>query len=213
MSRNSIIVPEGIPFISVPAVFAVTSWLAGYPLSATILTLVTAFVLWFFRNPERETPDAPGLVVSPADGKVIFVGEAEEADLLKGRAKKICIFMNVFNVHVNRNPCSGTVEEIRYYKGKFLVASLDKASSDNERNAVLVRTGDGKKVLTIQIAGLVARRIVCWLKEGMTVTRGERFGLIRFGSRLDVFLPLESTVSVKVGDKTRAGETPLGVLH
>jgi phosphatidylserine decarboxylase len=213
MSRNSIIVPEGIPFVAVPAVFAVTSWLAGYPLSATILTLITAFVLWFFRNPERETPDAPGLVVSPADGKVIFVGEAEEADLLKGRAKKICIFMNVFNVHVNRNPCSGTVEEIRYYKGKFLVASLDKASSDNERNAVLVRTGDGKKVLTIQIAGLVARRIVCWLKEGMTVTRGERFGLIRFGSRLDVFLPLESTVSVKVGDKTRAGETPLGVLH
>jgi len=213
MSRNSIIVPEGIPFIAIPAFFAVTTWLAGYPVSAVILALITVFVLCFFRNPERKTPDAPGLVVSPADGKVIFIGEAEEADLLQGRAKKISIFMNVFNVHVNRNPCSGTVEGIRYYKGKFLVASLDKASSDNERNAVLVRTGDGKQVLTIQIAGLVARRIVCWLKEGMTVTRGERFGLIRFGSRLDVFLPLESTVSVKVGDKTRAGETPLGVLH
>ena len=212
MSRNSIIVPEGIPFIAVPAVFALTSWFAGYPFSATILTLIAIFVLCFFRNPERKTPDAPGLVVSPADGKVIFVGEAEEADILKGRAKKISIFMSVFNVHVNRNPCSGTVEEIRYYKGKFLVASVDKASSDNERNAVLVRTDDGKKVLTIQIAGLVARRIVCWLKEGMTVTRGERFGLIRFGSRLDVFLPLESTISVKVGDVTRAGETPLGVL-
>jgi phosphatidylserine decarboxylase len=104
------------------------------------------------------------------------------------------------------------VEGIRYYKGKFLVASLDKASSDNERNAVLIRTEDGKKILTIQIAGLVARRIVCWLKEGMNVTRGERFGLIRFGSRLDVFLPLESAISVKVGDVTRAGETPLGVL-
>ncbi|NPU84595.1 MAG: phosphatidylserine decarboxylase family protein [Syntrophaceae bacterium] len=213
MSRNSIIVPEGIPFIAVPAVFAVTSWLAGYPVSATLLTLITAFVLWFFRNPERKTPETPGLVVSPADGKVIFVGEAEESDILKGRAKKICIFMNVFNVHVNRIPCSGTVEGIRYYKGKFLVASLDKASTDNERNAVLIRTDDGKKILTIQIAGLVARRIVCWLKEGMTVTRGERFGLIRFGSRLDVFLPVESTVSVKVGDVTRAGETPLGVLH
>lgn len=212
MSRNSIIVPEGIPFIAVPAVFALTSWFAGYPVSATILTLIAIFVLCFFRNPERKTPDAPGLVVSPADGKVIFVGEAEEADILKGRAKKISIFMSVFNVHVNRNPCSGTVEEIRYYKGKFLVASVDKASSDNERNAVLVRTDDGKKVLTIQIAGLVARRIVCWLKEGMTVTRGERFGLIRFGSRLDVFLPLESTISVKVGDVARAGETTLGVL-
>jgi phosphatidylserine decarboxylase len=213
MSRNSIIVPEGIPFIAIPAFFAVTSWLAGYPVSAAILALLTLFVLNFFRNPERTTPDAPGLVVSPADGKVIFVGEAEEADLYQGRAKKICIFMNVFNVHVNRIPCSGTVEAIRYYKGKFLVASLDKASSDNERNAFLIRTEDGKKVLTIQIAGLVARRIVCWLKEGMTVTRGERFGLIRFGSRLDVFLPLDATVSVKVGDKARAGETPLGVLH
>ncbi len=212
MNRNSIIVPEGIPFIAIPAFFALTSWFAGYPVSATILTLVTVFVLCFFRNPERTTPDTPGLVVSPADGKVIFVGEAEEADLFQGRAKKISIFMSVFNVHVNRNPCSGTVEGIRYYKGKFLVASVDKASSDNERNAVLVRTEDGQKVLTIQIAGLVARRIVCWLKEGMTVTRGERFGLIRFGSRLDVFLPLESTVSVKVGDKTRAGETPLGVM-
>jgi len=213
MSRNSIIVPEGIPFIAVPAFFAVTSWLAGYPVSATILALVTAFVLWFFRNPERRPPEMPGVVVSPADGKVIFVGEAEEADILQGRAKKICIFMNVFNVHVNRIPYSGTVEHIRYYKGKFLVASLDKASSDNERNAVLIRTEDGRKILTIQIAGLVARRIVCWLEEGMTVTRGERFGLIRFGSRLDVFLPLDSTVSVKVGDVTRAGETPLGVLH
>lgn len=212
MSRNSIIVPEGIPFIAVPAFFALTSWFAGYPVSTTILVLITLFVLWFFRNPERKTPDAAGLVISPADGKVIFIGEAEEADILQGRAKKISIFMNVFNVHVNRAPCSGTVEQIRYYKGKFLVASLDKASSDNERNAVLIRTEDGKKVLTIQIAGLVARRIVCWLNEGMTVTRGERFGLIRFGSRLDVFLPLESTISVKVGDVTRAGETPLGVL-
>jgi phosphatidylserine decarboxylase len=212
MNRNSIIVPEGVPFIAVPAFFALTSWFAGFPVSAAILTLIAFFVLWFFRNPERNTPDAPGLVVSPADGKVIFVGEAEEADVLQGRAKKICIFMNVFNVHVNRIPCSGSVEKIRYYKGKFLVASLDKASSDNERNAFLIQTGDGQKVLTIQIAGLVARRIVCWLKEGMTVTRGERFGLIRFGSRLDVFLPLESTVSVKVGDKTRAGETPLGVM-
>ena len=213
MNRNSIIVPEGIPFIAVPAFFALTSWFAGFPVSAAFLTLIAFFVLWFFRNPERKTPDAPGLVVSPADGKVIFVGEAEEADVLQGRAKKICIFMNVFNVHVNRIPCSGTVEKIRYYEGKFLVASLDKASSDNERNAFLIRTGDGQKVLTIQIAGLVARRIVCWLKEGMTVTRGERFGLIRFGSRLDVFLPLESTISVKVGDVTRAGETPLGVLQ
>ncbi len=212
MSRNSIIVPEGIPFIAVPAFFALTSWFAGYPVSATILALITLFVLWFFRNPERKTPDAAGLVISPADGKVIFIGEAEEADILQGRARKISIFMNVFNVHVNRAPCSGTVEQIRYYKGKFLVASLDKASSDNERNAVLIRTEDGKKILTIQIAGLVARRIVCWLNEGMTVTRGERFGLIRFGSRLDVFMPLESTISVKVGDVTRAGETPLGVL-
>lgn len=118
--------------------------------------------------------------------------------------------MNVFNVHVNRAPCSGVIESIRYKKGSFLSADKDSASEQNEKNALLIRTGEGRKLVTVQVAGLVARRIVCWLKEGMEVRKGERFGMIRFGSRLDVFLPRDASVSVKIGDTVRAGETPIG---
>jgi phosphatidylserine decarboxylase len=120
--------------------------------------------------------------------------------------------MNIFNVHVNRLPCSGTVKMIRYNKGGFSPANLDKASFLNEQNAVLIETDKGKQILTVQIAGLIARRIVCWISEGMRVERGERFGLIRFGSRLDVYLPTEAKILVKVGDKVKAGETPIGDL-
>jgi phosphatidylserine decarboxylase len=125
---------------------------------------------------------------------------------------KISIFMNVFNVHVNRIPCSGEVSAIRYKPGKFLSANLDKASALNERNSVMIRTDDGREIMIVQIAGLIARRIVCWLKEGIKVKKGERFGLIRFGSRVEVFLPLGSTLLVKIGDKVKAGETPIGEL-
>ncbi|MEA1970849.1 MAG: phosphatidylserine decarboxylase, partial [Thermodesulfobacteriota bacterium] len=122
------------------------------------------------------------------------------------------IFMNIFNVHVNRAPCAGTVKKISYRKGKFFPANLDKASALNERNLVLIETVDGIQILTIQIAGIIARRIVCWVKEGLEVQKGERFGLIKFGSRLEVFMPLGSTIHVKVGDKVRAGETRIGYL-
>jgi phosphatidylserine decarboxylase len=120
--------------------------------------------------------------------------------------------MNVFNVHVNRIPCSGQIQTIAYHKGMFLTANLDKASDSNERNSIVIRTDDGRDIMAVQIAGLIARRIVCWIKEGMDVRKGERFGLIRFGSRLDVYLPLDSTITVKIGDRVRAGETPLGGL-
>ncbi|MEA3471128.1 MAG: phosphatidylserine decarboxylase, partial [Thermodesulfobacteriota bacterium] len=126
------------------------------------------------------------------------------------RYKKISIFMSVFNVHVNRMPCSGHVKDIRYRKGKFFSANLDKASEFNENNAVLIETTDGREILTIQIAGIIARRIVCWIEKGMEATMGERFGLIRFGSRLEVFMPLETEVLVKRKDKVRAGETRIG---
>ena len=125
---------------------------------------------------------------------------------------KISIFMNIFNVHVNRIPYSGRVRFIRYRSGKFLSANLDKASALNERNTVMVQTDDGREIMTVQIAGLIARRIVCWLREGMQVRKGDRFGLIRFGSRLEVFLPLGSAILVEVGDRVRAGETPIGEL-
>ena len=120
--------------------------------------------------------------------------------------------MNIFNVHVNRSPYSGRVRFIRYRSGKFLSANLDKASALNERNTVMVQTDDGREIMTVQIAGLIARRIVCWLREGMQVRKGDRFGLIRFGSRLEVFLPLGSAILVEVGDRVRAGETPIGEL-
>ncbi len=179
-------------------------WLAGF-LSAAAL-----FVLWFFRNPERDIPGDAKSVLSPADGRVLKVEEVDGNDMLNGRYKKISIFMSVFNVHVNRMPFSGQVRDIRYRKGKFFSANLDKASEFNESNSVLIETSDGKKILTIQIAGIIARRIVCWTDVGMEATRGERFGLIRFGSRLEVFVPLETDILVKRGDRVRAGETRIG---
>jgi phosphatidylserine decarboxylase len=177
-----------------------------------IFFIATCFVTWFFRNPEREFADGTNAVISPADGEIVKIEEGVQNDLLNGPAQKISVFMNVFNVHVNRMPYSGTVAAIEYNKGNFFSANLDKASKLNEKNSVLVDTDDGRKILTVQIAGLIARRIECWVKEDMHVRKGERFGMIRFGSRLEVFLPPDAVISVAIGDKVRAGETPIGWL-
>ena len=185
---------------------------AGYRGLGLVLLLLTLFVLWFFRNPQRKTPEKEKLVISPADGKVIRIEETASEEQPGKTCLKISIFMNVFNVHVNRIPYSGRVRFIRYRPGKFLSANLDKASALNERNTVMVQTDDGREIMTVQIVGLIARRIVCWLREGMQVRKGDRFGLIRFGSRLEVFLPLGSAILVEVGDRVRAGETPIGEL-
>ena len=185
---------------------------AGYRGLGLVLLLLTLFVLWFFRNPQRKTPEKENLVISPADGKVIRIEETASEEQPGKTCLKISIFMNIFNVHVNRIPYSGRVRFIRYRSGKFLSANLDKASALNERNTVMVQTDDGREIMTVQIAGLIARRIVCWLREGMQVRKGDRFGLIRFGSRLEVFLPLGSAILVEVGDRVRAGETPIGEL-
>ncbi len=182
----------------------------SFSVTAFLFLAMTIFVAWFFRNPERKLPDGDGYVTSPADGKIIKTDDVYITEPIEGKCKKISIFMNIFNVHVNRMPYSGTIKMIRYKKGRFFSANLDKASSLNENNAVLIETDNGKKILTIQIAGLIARRIVCWINEGMYMEKGERFGLIRFGSRLDVYLPLEANILVKVGDKVKAGETPIG---
>ena len=212
MNHNGYIAGEGFPFIIPLGIATLLAFLAGFKGISLVLLAVTLFVVWFFRNPQRNTPEKDGLVISPADGRVIRIEETT-SDEQPGRTfQKISIFMNVFNVHVNRIPCSGKVRFVRYREGKFLSANLDKASALNERNTVLLQTADGREIMTIQIAGLIARRIVCWLKEGMQVTRGERFGLIRFGSRVEVFLPLGSTILVRVGEKVRAGETPIGEL-
>jgi phosphatidylserine decarboxylase len=212
MNHNGFIAGEGFPFIIPLGVASLLAFLAGFKGISLVLLGMTLFVVWFFRNPQRNTPEKDGLVISPADGRVIRIEETTSNELPGKTFQKISIFMNVFNVHVNRIPCSGEVRFIRYREGKFLSANLDKASAQNERNTILLRTADGREIMTVQIAGLIARRIVCWLNEGMQVQRGERFGLIRFGSRVEVFLPLGSTILVKVGEKVRAGETPIGEL-
>jgi phosphatidylserine decarboxylase len=210
--HDSIIAREGYIFIGVSAFLTIVAFSFAPCWAAFILLLLTVFVIWFFRNPERRTPPGEKLVISPADGEVVKVEEIRDHELMTGPLRKISIFMNVFSVHVNRAPCTGRIEAIRYYEGKFLSANLDKASSDNERNGLVIRMDDGRAVGMIQIAGLVARRIVCWVNEGMTVEKGERFGLIRFGSRVDVLMPADTTVMVKPGDSVRAGETPIGGL-
>lgn len=210
--HRSLIISEGVPFIIPLGVVTVAAFIAGFTWIGVLILLATLFVIWFFRNPERTMPENPLQIISPADGRVIGVEEAASAECPGRSFLKISIFMNVFNVHVNRIPFSGEVVWIRYKPGKFLSANLDKASALNERNTVLIRTADGREIITVQIAGLIARRIVCWLKEGMKVTKGERFGLIRFGSRVELFLPTDSILLVKTGDKVRAGETPIGEL-
>jgi len=212
MSHKSFIAREGIPFIIPTAIGTMAALGLGWDIASVILGLLTVFIIWFFRNPERHTPVNPKYIISPADGRVIRIEEINNHELLEGPLKKISIFMNVFNVHVNRIPCDGKIEGIHYFKGRFLSANLDKASKDNERNAVLIRMADGRRIMAIQIAGLIARRIVCWIGEGMTVRKGERFGLIRFGSRLDVFMPQDTRILINLGDKVKAGETPLGEL-
>lgn len=171
---------------------------------AAPLWVALIFVLQFFRDPPRAIPDAPRLIVCPADGKVISVGVVEDP-YLKRRALRISVFMNVFNVHSNRMPVAGTVQEIWYHRGKFLNAALDKSSEQNERNAVWIRTGDDRDVVVVQVAGLIARRILCYVVPKQAVERGMRYGFIRFGSRVDVYLPAETRSRVGLGDRVKGG--------
>jgi phosphatidylserine decarboxylase len=212
MNHDSAIVREGLPFILPPAGGTAIALAAGAPVITGVLLLITLFVIWFFRNPDRSTPAGERLVISPADGKVIRIEEvgSEEGD--GKRLLKISIFMNVFNVHVNRIPYAGRIAAVRYRAGRFLSADLDKASEVNERNVLHIQTADQQDIMVAQIAGLIARRIVCWVTEGMTVDRGQRFGMIRFGSRVELYLPSGTTLRVRDGDKVMAGETIIGEM-
>jgi len=192
----------------VTAVFAVL----GLTFPALAGLVVTFCICCFFRDPERVVPNVKGAIVSPADGKVIEAGPTEDDRFDQGACQKISIFMSVLNVHVNRIPYEGKVTRIEYCPGKFFCASLDKASSDNERNAVFVETEQGKTICFVQIAGLIARRIISGLQVGDTVVRGRRFGMICFGSRLEVYLPEDAKIDVSVGDRVRAGMSVLGYL-
>lgn len=203
---------EGIPFIAVPAgVTLLTGWL-GWPIVACVGALATLFCAWFFRNPARVVPQGPKLVVAPGDGKVIAVEEEFEPRYLKERSIRLTIFLNVFDVHINRVPCDGMVEDVQYQPGLFLVASKPEATLRNEQNAMMIKTHEGMKVLCVQVAGLIARRIVCWISPRDRAIRGERYGLIRFGSRMDTFLPMGTKLRVVVGERVKGGETVLGEL-
>jgi len=212
LDHRGIIVKEGFPFIAALGIITILLAYFDFFAASACSFATTVFVAWFFRNPERKIPQGKGEVVSPADGKVIKIEKEKDSDLLPGAFVKVSIFMNVFNVHVNRMPCSGTVKLIRYKKGRFISANLDKASALNEQNALVITTDMKREIIVVQIAGLIARRIVCWVSEGMPVEKGERFGLIRFGSRLDVYLPPEVSIRVSIGDRVKAGETVLGDL-
>ncbi len=202
---------EGWPFIGPLALVTALFFAIGLRTPGYLFLVSTLFVLFFFRDPERAVPEKKGVVVSPADGKVIVVKDVFEPDYLKKDVKQISIFLSIFNVHVNRIPLGGKVDTVKYNPGKFLVASVDKASLENEQTAMLISAGKDK-ILVKQIAGLIARRIVCYAKAGDSVKTGERYGLIRFGSRVDVFLPKDAEIKVKVGDRVKGARDVIGVL-
>jgi phosphatidylserine decarboxylase len=205
--QHLFIAKQGFVSIAVLAALFLASALAGWQFVATVSLLATVLVVNFFRDPERTVPADPSAVVAPADGKIIFIGKVVEDRFIRRETLKISIFMNVFNVHVNRVPFSGEITNIHYEKGKFLVANLDKASRDNEHNAVVLRVASGDVMAFVQIAGLIARRIDCWVKPGDRVERGERFGMIRFGSRVDLYVPPTWRLAVAAGQHVRAGES------
>jgi len=214
-TKRPIIHPEGWKFA---AIFFVIS-VSVYPFFITLSVIgfmLTIFTLWFFRDPERNTPQDSNLIISSADGKVCLIDEAyppEELPIEPQKMKRICVFMNVFNVHVNRSPVQGNVDHIVYKEGKFLNASLDKASDKNERNSLVLNTQNGTKIIVVQIAGLIARRILGFISLNHNLDQGERFGLIRFGSRVDIYMPIDAILKCKVGDKVVAGESTLASFN
>ncbi len=212
LENQAPIAKEGYPFIAIGvAITVLCLGISGW-VSAIFPVLLTLFCVWFFRDPKRKVPQDDGQLVSPADGKVVDISRVEEDRFLNKPAIKVSIFLDVFNVHVNRVPTAGKIVDISYNKGKFLNAGVPKASLENEQNALIIETTSGKKIVCIQIAGLIARRIVCWTQKGDQMDRGERFGLIRFGSRVDLFLPTETEIQISVGDKVVGGETIVGLL-
>ncbi|MEW5888602.1 MAG: phosphatidylserine decarboxylase [Pseudomonadota bacterium] len=208
---HPIIAREGWPFLAASvAASLVVVWLAGWLWSAP-LWLWTLFVLQFFRDPPRPIPGNEKSVLSPADGRVLCVEKAFDP-YLQRETLKISVFMNVFNAHSNRSPVDGEVKQVWYHRGSFLNAALDKASAENERNALWLRTRTGHDVTCVQVAGLIARRILCYVKAGSTLARGQRYGFIRFGSRVDLYLPPETRVRAIIGEKVYASATIVAEL-
>lgn len=205
---HPIIAREGWPYLAgtIMVALLVSAWLGGWV--ALPFWLIAVFVLQFFRDPPRRVPTDPKAVLSPADGRIVAVEKTQDP-YAEREAIKISVFMNVFNVHSNRSPVDGEILKIQYFPGKFVNADLDKASVENERNALVIQGSNGKQLSCVQVAGLIARRILCYVKPGDGLARGQRYGFIRFGSRVDVYLPLDAAPKVAIGDKVYATETVL----
>jgi len=207
---HPLVAREGWPFlIAAVALAALVTWFFAW--WSVPLWLLALFILQFFRDPARELPEDPRAVVSPADGRIVEVGRARDPYVQRD-ALKISVFMNVFNVHSNRSPVDGVVKERWYFPGAFVNAALDKASLENERNALWLRTPEGRDVTCVQVAGLIARRILCYVGAGAQLARGQRFGFIRFGSRVDIYLPPDAEPRAAIGDKVYASESVLAWL-
>ncbi len=204
------IAKEGVPFIGFAAFCTLIVTILGYKILTIVTLLLTFFTVMFFRDPERFTPDDESSLISPADGKIIIIEKIFDENFLQEDVFKISIFMNVFNVHVNRIPFKGKVAKVIHTPGKFYSADSAKGALQNENCAAILTTRSNEKIAFVQVAGLIARRIVCWLEPGDAVTRGQRYGLIRFGSRVDLYLPLSTNIAVEIGQKVRSGETILG---
>lgn len=208
---HPIIAREGWPFLAIAVFVAGLVSYFGAEVWSLPFWLVALFVLQFFRDPPREIPQDADAVLSPADGRIVAV-ERTQDPYVQRDAIKVSVFMNVFNVHSNRSPIDGQVKRVQYFPGKFVNADLAKASLENERNAIWIKSADGQDVTSVQVAGLIARRILCYVREGDVLARGQRYGFIRFGSRVDVYLPLTAAVKVSIGDKVCATTTILAVL-
>lgn len=209
--KRPILAKEGWPFIAIAVVLAIVLGLISGWLGF-LFSLIALFVIQFFRDPTRQAPVGENLVLSPADGRIVSVEEVDDPYAGR-RALKISVFMNVFNVHSNQMPVSGRITKVAYFKGKFVNADLDKASVENERNAIVIERADGQVVTSVQVAGLVARRILCYVNEGQQLAAAERYGFIRFGSRVDVYLPLTAKPLVAIGDTVSHTTTVLAELE
>ncbi len=204
---------EGLPFILLGCAITLLLLLFDFYVASVFAGGFTLFIIFFFRDPQRGDTIPQRAILTPADGRILEVKRIGDRNNPLGEpAIKVSIFMSIFDVHVNRIPVSGVVSDINYHPGRFFSANLDKASEENEKNVIVLKTPDSRKIVLIQIAGLIARRIACWIRKGDHVNAGQRLGLIRFGSRVEVYLVKESRIAVKPGDKVRAGETILGYL-
>jgi phosphatidylserine decarboxylase len=204
---------EGLPFIMLSLALLLLFLYFGFLFYTILAACLSIFSIIFFRDPERRTTPEEKTVLIPADGRILDIRHLRDShDPLGEPAVKISVFMSIFDVHVNRIPLSGKISHVTYHRGRFFLANVDKASEQNESNQITLETHSGHKIVFVQIAGFVARRIACWVKAGDEVQAGQRFGLIRFGSRVDVYLPVDSRIIAQLGHKVRAGKTILGYL-